>query len=266
MKYLRIILRLLAILVWTLLLLVVLASGYLVVIWKRPARIAWRAWMVHLWAAGTVRIAGARVSVSGQSPRPPFLLVANHTSYFDILLLASRVTAVYVSRADVSSWPIVGFLARIAGTLFIDRRNKKDVLRINELIATIHSAGGGVVFFPEGTTSMGIAVQRFKAPLLDLPAKQRIPVSYAALRYKTNQGDPAANEAICWWGDMAFVPHLAGLLGLSGFHALITFGDDPVSSSDRKQLAHLLESRVRSLFTPMVSGPDQTPATTADPE
>jgi 1-acyl-sn-glycerol-3-phosphate acyltransferase len=254
----RIVARILCTLVWTVFLLVPMGVGLLVTA-RRPASwISWRARVVRLWARGAVRIIGARVVSTGIPPKPPFVLVANHVSYLDIILLASQLETIFVSRADVSSWPLVGVLARIAGTLFINRRNKKDVLRINGLIESIQGSGGGVMFFPEGTTSMGDDVHRFKASLLAYPASRGLPVSYAAISYRTRNNTPPTHEAICWWGDMTFVPHLLALLGLPGFNATVVFGPETVSNGERKILAQTLEDRIRSLFKPIVTSGSAT--------
>jgi len=198
-------------------------------------------------------IMGARIKVSGRPPQPPFLLVANHVSYLDILTLASQVKTVFVSKADVGNWPLVGFLARIGGTLFINRRNKKDVLRINSLIESIFDLGGGIVFFPEGTTSMGDTVHRFKASLLDLPARRNLPVSFASITYRTPTGHPPAHTALCWWGDATFADHLLGVLNLPWYDIQVRFGDEQVQRNERKELAQLLENQVRATFQPITT-------------
>ncbi len=78
-------------------------------------------------------------------------------------------------------------------------------------------------------------------------AELGLPVEYAALRYATSPGAPPAERAVCWWGDMTFLDHLAGLLRLDGFDAELALGAEPLVDADRKHLARRLEHAVRAL-------------------
>lgn len=249
-------------LLWTTVVLTVEAIGFLFLFGSRRGKVALRAWIVHLWARGLTLVIGMRIRTSGKPPLPPFCLVSNHLSYLDVMLLGSRVRAAFVSRADISGWPLIGFLAKAGGTLFINREQKKDVLRINEEMEAILLQGGGIAFFPEGTTSKGDDVHRFKASLLDLPARLGTPVAYATISYATPRSAGPADEVLCWWGNSPFGPHVLGVLGLTHFYATIDFGPDVIQSSDRKELAAALEQRVRERFHPLVAGR----STTVEPE
>jgi 1-acyl-sn-glycerol-3-phosphate acyltransferase len=194
---------------------------------------------------------GMSVRVTGTPPRRPFCLVANHLSYVDALLVSVCVDAVLVSRADVRHWPILGHLAWMAGTLFIDRSLSRDVIRVNELIMEAIKRGDGVVFFPEGTSTRGVDVGKFRSPLLAFPVEREMSVHYATITYRTHAPDPPASQSVCWWGDMTFVDHVYGLLTLRGFEACIHFGETPVRDANRKNLARRLRSAVASHFVPV---------------
>ncbi len=219
----------------------------------RSGTARWRTRLFHGWARGLVRVLGIRVEVRGEPPKPPFFLVSNHLSYIDVIVLASSVPCVCVSKADVAGWPIIGTLCRSADTLFIDRESKRDILRVMQQIAGTLAGGRGVVVFPEGSSTCGAEVQRFRPPLLEAAATAELPVSYAALTYRTPPGSAPAHLAVCWWGDMTFGNHLLNLLGLPAILAGLTFGERPITERNRKELAERLRFAVASRFEPVVS-------------
>jgi 1-acyl-sn-glycerol-3-phosphate acyltransferase len=216
----------------------------------------WRVSVAHLWAKGCIRSLGIRIQCQGEPPRGPFLLVSNHLSYIDILVLLSILRTAFVSKAEVASWPVLGFLARIGGTLFLDRKRKKEVLHIAREIQRSLEQGVGVVLFPEGTSTLGAGVLAFRSSLLEPAAALAIPVRYASLRYATANGEEPASTAVSWWGDAPFVPHLRRLLGLSRIEASLVFGPEPITDPDRKSLAQRLHRAVASRFVPMASSDD----------
>ena len=99
------------------------------------------------------------------------LLVSNHLGYLDILVLASITPAVFVSKREIKSWPVVGWLAQMGGTLFVNRERRVQVGRVNDEIQAALNQGALVVLFPEGTSSNGQTVLPFKSSLLE-PAAQ----------------------------------------------------------------------------------------------
>ena len=209
--------------------------------------------MLGLWARAVARIIGMRIRAEGIPPSPPFLLVANHLGYTDVVLLASRVRGIFVARGDLAHWPILGALTRCVGTLYLDRSSKRDLPRIAAEVKKALEQGFGVFFFPEGTSSDGAGVLPFKPSLLETAAGLLMPVSFASLTYDTLPDAPPARLAVCWWGDMTFFPHLWELLALRGFEARIRFGEVRVLEPDRKRLASSLREAVLSRFEPVTS-------------
>lgn len=199
------------------------------------------------WMAA--RSLNMRMEVTGLPPEPPFCLVANHLSYLDAVVIMSRIDGVMIAKSEVASWPFIGFLSRKIGTVFIDRKTGRDVVRVNAIIRDLLESGDGIAFFPEGTTSNGTTVERFRSSLLNYPAESSYPVHYAAIRYETETHN--AHERVCWWGEMTFAAHLYQLARLPGFTAQIHFGMPPVMDSDRKQLTEELQRRIEHLFTPV---------------
>jgi 1-acyl-sn-glycerol-3-phosphate acyltransferase len=143
----------------------------------RQQRIQW-------WSAGLVRHAGLQLRSSG-TPRPgATLLVANHVSWLDIAAIhAVAPQARFVSKAEVLAWPLLGWLIRGAGTLFIERERKRDALRVLHQVAESLRGGDTVAVFPEGTTGDGATLLPFHANLLQSDIVTQTPVQCVALRY-----------------------------------------------------------------------------------
>lgn len=214
--------------------------------------LVWRNFMMRIWAKMLIKVLGIKIIVKGQAPKPPFYLISNHLSYIDVILFLSQVSCIFVARADLKDWPIWGLLAKSVNTLFINRNNKKDTLRINKLIERAMQESDGIVIFPEGTSSEGSKVLPFKSPLFEYAAQKKFPVSYATINYRTGSADPPAHLSVCWWGGMKFVGHFLDLLKLSKIDAIITFGATTVQGDDRKSLARELWERINQQFVPTV--------------
>ena len=237
MKTLRFLLRSLLTALFSLVMYLVGALIRLAVFWKphgfyRPLCIA-----TSIWGNGVARIWGMNIKVSGTKPSTPFFMVSNHISYTDIVLLCAVSPAWFVSKSEVSSWPGIGKLTQMALTVFIDRETRKDVSRMNTLIADLVRKGGSVLFFPEGTTSDGNAIQPFKSSLLQPAIDLNIPVHVAVIDYTTPEEEPPPEELVAWIDDDEFAPHLKCLLSSSGFTARVHFAEEPVSAPDRKTLS-----------------------------
>lgn len=144
----------------------------------RHQRIQW-------WSAGVLKSLGLQLQVDGTLPRPgATLLVANHISWLDIVALhAATPQARFVSKADVLHWPLLGWLIKGAGTLFIERERKRDAVRVVHAMAEALRAGDTVAVFPEGTTGPGPELLPFHANLLQAAITTGTPVQPAALRY-----------------------------------------------------------------------------------
>ena len=170
-----------------------------------------------------------------------------------LVMPISLLLAVVVAKAEVKTWPMLGWMTRACGTLYIDRTKRRDIFRINALIDEAWSNGEGIVFFPEGTTSKGDKVYPFKAALLDLAARRRYAVTSATLRYQTPPGETAAHLAVCWWGETTLAEHVPNVLKLPYFEAMLVFGNESIQESDRKALAHKLTQQVQSHFSPVVT-------------
>jgi 1-acyl-sn-glycerol-3-phosphate acyltransferase len=170
------------------------------------------------------------------------LLVCNHLSYLDILILGATTPCVFVSKCEVRRWPVFGWFASLAGTLFLRRDRRSDVARMSRDMRRLLDTGALVVLFPEGTTSDGSTVLPFKSSLLEPATRQPHGLSAGFIEYALTDGGVA--EEVCYWRDMTLAPHLLNLLGKRGLEARLRFTRLRQPSQDRKQLARQLHSEV----------------------
>ena len=205
------------------------------------------------WSRGVTRLLGVRITIEGVVPEAPFFLVSNHLSYLDPVVYAARMPCRFVAKQEVRSWPVVGFLARAGGTIFIDRTMKRDAVRVLDDLGRAVGAGDGVVVFAESTSTPGHTVLPFRPALLEWAARTGYPVHYASIAYRTPESSRPAHLAVCWWGDMTFGRHLVALCRLPRIEATIRYGDAPIAERDRKRLADRLQRAVAAQFTPVVT-------------
>jgi 1-acyl-sn-glycerol-3-phosphate acyltransferase len=210
---------------------------------------------VRGWARGVARILGMRVTVEGAPPQPPFLLVANHLSYVDIILLWTRVPGDFLAKQEISSWPILGHLTRSAGTLFIDRTRAADLPRVIAELAAVLARRRGAIVFPEGKSTDGATVLPFRPSIFEVALGAACPVRCAAISYTTPPGAAPARLAVCWWGEVSFLDHLYRLLLLPRFEARLTFVDQEAQGADRKELARHAQGLVADRCAPGPGNP-----------
>lgn len=138
--------------------------------------------LTRWWHARLCRALGVRVVLHGQ-PAPGALLVANHISWLDIPLLGAQADVVFLSKAEVRRWPLIGWFARLAGTLFIERGAHQSA-RATASIGAALASGRGVVVFPEGTTTNGQTVGHFHARLFAAVQNAPLLLQPLAIRYR----------------------------------------------------------------------------------
>ncbi|MCC5912863.1 MAG: 1-acyl-sn-glycerol-3-phosphate acyltransferase [Balneolaceae bacterium] len=211
----------------------------------------WRSLCMKRWAAAVARTLSMEIRIEGEPPKPPFFLVSNHLSYIDIVVLSYSLETTFVSKSEVKTWPFLGIMARTLGILFVDRRRKRDLPRVNKLISSQLNERQGVVLFPEGTTSPGKELLPFRPSLLQHPAAEEVEVSFAAIHYETGEGGLPAHESVAWWGDKPMHTHLFRMALNDQITATIRFGGRTLKSNDRKELAAGLQKEMNRIFTPL---------------
>jgi 1-acyl-sn-glycerol-3-phosphate acyltransferase len=173
------------------------------------------------------------------------LLVSNHLSYLDIVVLSSIRPCVFVAKRDVARWPLFGWLAHAAGTIFVDRERRFSSLKEVDAIRDAIAHGSVVVIFPEGTSSDGSTVLPFKSALLESAVQLRSPIAAASIDYALNDGSVA--DEVCYWRDMTLVPHLLNLFFKREIRANYSFSPATIRAGNRKEIARELRDEIVSM-------------------
>lgn len=251
MQYIRLFYRFTVLLVWTMIIAVARVSVWPVVLVNERLDRRLRRAIVRAWGWVFLPHLGMRLRIIGPKPKHPFYLVCNHQTYLDPWLLNGVVGATFVAKGDITKWPVLGFLSKALHTIFVNRRDRRDTVRVNELIKHAMDMGDGLVVFAEGGISRGLDVESFKSSLIQPAVTAGIPIHYATISYETLPGCPPASEIVGWWRSEPLMYHIRRLIRHKGFTTTLHFGEDPIGGDDRKELARKLHAAVRANFTPM---------------
>lgn len=192
----------------------------------------------------SLRALNVTVHTTGTVPRG-VLLTPNHVGYLDIIVLSALAPTVFVSKSEVGGWPIFGWFAKRAGTRFLRRDLKADLMRVGGDLKPVIDAGVNLAIFLEGTSTDGKNVRPFKPSLLEPAVQEGWPVAPVALRYLLDDGDDPA-VAVAWWGTMPLASHLFTMAGLRFIEAQVDFGASAEPGSSRKELAGRMHEMVSS--------------------
>jgi lyso-ornithine lipid O-acyltransferase len=189
----------------------------------------------------------------GQMERGGYVIIANHVSYVDGIVLGSIFPILFVSKREVKRWPIVGQWNILCGTIFINRQRKEEVGSLVDEMTRKLKQETNILLFPEGTSTNGERLLPFQTVPLAAPLRSRSIIVPATIAYKNIDDAPvtAANrDLIYWYGDMDFVSHFWKLLALRSVEALVTIQPKiecfryEDSSAGRKKLADDCYNRV----------------------
>ena len=161
----------------------------------------------------------------GQLERGGYVIIANHTSYVDGMVLGSIFPILFVSKREVRSWPIVGQWNILCGTIFINRQHKEQAVSLVQEMTRKLKQEANILLFPEGTSTNGERMLPFQTVPLAAPLRSRSIIVPTTLTYKSIDDEPvnAANrDLIYWYGEMDFVSHFWRLLKLRSVEALVT--------------------------------------------
>jgi len=206
----------------------------------RPSR-RQRSECLHQGCRRVLRVFVNRVTVTDPHPTDG-LLVCNHLSYIDILLLGSLSPCVFVSKQEVKGWPVFGWFAALGGTVFVQRSRRGEVGAVAAQMHDLLAEGHLVILFPQGTSSGGHQILPFKSSLLEPAVGQKAPLFAACLGYALPDGVVA--DDVCYWRDMTFLPHFVNLLRKHFVQARVSFVEIRQPATDRKDLAKQLQAEV----------------------
>lgn len=207
---------------------------------------------VQVWSLQFLALWGIHLRVLGQPVAAgPALLVANHISWLDILVIHAARYCRFVSKSDIRDWPMVGTLATASGTLYIERSRRKDALRMVRDMAQALQEGDVLAVFPEGTTSDGLNLLPFHANLIESAVAAQAPVQPLALRFvDARTGEPTL--APCYIGDDTLIASVWRTLTAPPIVAVVHFGQpQQAEGRERRQWARDLREAVQALREPV---------------
>ena len=211
------------------------------------------------------RVLGIRRHVIGAPARDrPLMLVANHVSWLDIIVLSAVMPVSFIAKSEVANWGVFGLFAKLQRSIFVDRERRTETRAVNESIAGRLRRGDVMILFAEGTTGDGVRILPFRSALLgaardailqkpeDGGTDSYVWLQPVSLAYTGLSGLPASRydrPHTAWYGDMTMPPHLRAILTGGALDATISFGA-PIKfelTSDRKDATKRLEDEVRSM-------------------
>jgi len=213
------------------------------------------------------RFLGLKVTVLGRPEQNrPALLVSNHISWTDILAIGSVANLTFVAKSDISKWPVVGFLASLQKTIYVDRTRRADAKRTSAEMARRLAGGGAVLLFAEGQSDIGTHVLPFRSALVGGAQKamieagaRNVVIQPMTVAYTRLQGMPVSgNERslIAWIKSKTIGENIVEILSGGAKEVTIAFGD-PLSlseSDDRKQITRRCEIEVRRMLVALNRG------------
>lgn len=179
--------------------------------------------MRQRWSRWFLPAIGVRIRTQGAPPNLPCIVMCNHRSYLDPVVLVCDVFGMPVSKAEVAGWPVIGYGARVSGTLFLRRESHTSRKMVLSAIAEKVREGFPVILFPEGTTHDKPHTTPLKRGGFQLAAEHGIPIVPAAIEY--------GSTADYWIGNDTFLPHFIRRFGQKNMQVAIRYGD-PLYSDD----------------------------------
>jgi lyso-ornithine lipid O-acyltransferase len=221
--------------------------------------------VARLWQRFTCFLLGIRITVTGApAAERPLLLLANHTSWLDIPILASVAPVSFIAKKEIANWPVVGFLAKAQRSVFIDRDRRHATGAHADEVAGRLSEGDIIVLFAEGTSSDGNKVLPFRSALVG--AAQRAietggvaTVQPVAVAYRRFLGLPLGRQhrpLVAWYGGAHLRPHLKRVLSEGGIDVHVVFGPARTltAKDDRKRVTQEAGELVRRTVAGLNAG------------
>ena len=232
-----------------------IGAGVYLVRWRFPGLSASaRQATVRDWTQRALRIMGVRLQVLCEPPQAgPLLVICNHISWLDILIINASQPCRFISKAEVQHWPVIGRLAIGAGTLFIERQKRSDALRVAQQTAAALRAGDLVALFPEGTTGDGQGIMPFHASLLQSALEADCPILPVAVVYLQGDGqallgEAPRHEAPVYCGTTSLFESVWRIVCAQNLQATLHWGEpDTAQGRDRRAWAESLRAEIGRL-------------------
>ena len=197
--------------------------------------------MISWWSGTLLRLFGFRIRSFGKPLPGAVMYVANHVSWLDVELMHSQRAINFVAKSEIARWPLVGWLATRAGTIYHQRGSTDSMAAVMARVVTCLREGGPVGIFPEGGTGAGKQVRTFHARIFQAALDADVPVQPVALRYGLN-GNQDPN--VPFGPGESFAANFIRLLGNRSMDAEVHFLEPVEATPDaRRRMAE--ESRAR---------------------
>jgi 1-acyl-sn-glycerol-3-phosphate acyltransferase len=199
------------------------------------------------WCRQLLSILNIAVQIEGQQQfardMGGCLMVANHVSWLDIIVLNAIHPSRFIAKSEVRNWPIVGWLCHRSGTVFIERAMRRDTSTINQRVGALLKQGVCIGLFPEGTTTDGKQVGHFHSALIQPAIDAGIGVCPVALRYQDKEGEPSIAAAFI--GDTTLAQSIWNILRCPHLNALVMFNTAlPTTNKNRRVLARSAQAAI----------------------
>jgi lyso-ornithine lipid O-acyltransferase len=212
-----------------------------------------------LWHRSMCRILGLEIRIKGQARhKGPVLYASNHISWLDIIVLGGKLeNASFIAKSEMASWGFLGSMCKLHKTIFVNRGRRSDAKRQADRLTTRVKEGHSLILFPEGTSTDGVSVEKFKSSLFsvaeraDEASNHRLLIQPVTLAYTEMNGVPlirSQKPLVAWMGDVELFEHLRQFLGFARTVVTLEF-HKPVTLSEvgsRKELAQHCEAEVRA--------------------
>jgi 1-acyl-sn-glycerol-3-phosphate acyltransferase len=205
-----------------------------------------RNYLARLWSRQLVGLLGIRIDDRVTSKLvADGLLVSNHISLIDIFVINAVLPSSFISKSEVSSWPLIGWMSRNIGTIFIERGSRRAAHRTQENMVTALSTGRRLAIFPEGTTTSGTQVLPFHSALFQSAVDAAVPVHALSLRYYGHEGRPSS--ATAYIDELSVLDCLLNTLRCRGLGVSLSLAASfPAPHQDRRHLTHHCHQAIAS--------------------
>ncbi len=205
--------------------------------------------LTRWWSAKLLRILNVTAFVEGPVPRgdDAAMIAANHVSWLDIFVISSARPTRFIAKSEIRDWPLAGWIAQEAGTLFVRRAEWRDTARTTRRVHEALAAGDCVGLFPEGITTEGDTLLKFHSALFEAAVGNTTWVHPTAIRYESPEGDLCRD--VSFIGDRTFMESLALIIRQRAVTVRVRFAD-PVETqgASRREVAAQTRARVASLL------------------
>jgi 1-acyl-sn-glycerol-3-phosphate acyltransferase len=202
--------------------------------------------IIKSWSRQLLAILNIGIQIEGQQMargEGGCLLVANHISWLDIFVLNAIHPSQFIAKSEVRDWPLIGWLSRRSGTIFIERALRQNASAINARVSKLLKQGACIGLFPEGTTTDGKQVGHFHSALFQPAIDAEIKTCPVTLRYQTAEGYPS--QAAPFTGDTTLVQSIWRILRVPHFNALVVFTPAiPAAKENRRMLARAAQTAI----------------------